>query len=84
MFERTAERLSGMVQIPTVSGKGNEALYEIGRYKEYLAQEFLHLFGSAERLDQLMQLRRNINLHRIQYRGHCYMLFQRSQSGMNA
>ena len=38
MFERTAERLSGMVQIPTVSGKGNEALYEIGRYKEYLAQ----------------------------------------------
>lgn len=50
MFERTAERLSGMVQIPTVSGKGNEALYEIGRYKEYLAQEFLHLFGSAERI----------------------------------
>lgn len=50
MFERTAERLSGMVQIPTVSGKGNEALYEIGRYKEYLAQEFSNLFGSAERI----------------------------------
>lgn len=49
MFERIARSLSGMVQIPTVSGKGNEALYEIGRYKEYLEQEFASLFRQAER-----------------------------------
>lgn len=49
MFERTAQRLCAMVQIPTVSGKGNEALYEIGRYRDYLMQEFHHLFEGAER-----------------------------------
>lgn len=49
MFEKIARSLSGMVQIPTVSGAGNEALYEIGRYKEYLEQEFANLFGQAER-----------------------------------
>lgn len=50
MFEKTAERLSGMVRIPTVSGKGNENLYEIGRYKAYLEQEFSHLFAYADRI----------------------------------
>ena len=49
MFEKIARSLSGMVQIPTVSGAGNEALYEIGRYKEYLEKEFANLFGQAER-----------------------------------
>ena len=49
MFEKIARSLSGLVQIPTVSGAGNEALYEIGRYKEYLEQEFANLFGQAER-----------------------------------
>ena len=49
MFERIARSLSGMVQIPTVSGNGNESLYEIGRYREYLEQEFEHLFAQAER-----------------------------------
>lgn len=48
MFEKIAERLSRMVQIPTVSGAGNEALYQIEQYKSYLQQEFRHLFSLAE------------------------------------
>lgn len=50
MFEEISKRLSEMVRIPTVSGKGNEAQYEIGRYREYLTSEFSHLFQNAERI----------------------------------
>lgn len=48
MFETIGERLSQMVRIPTVSGAGNEALYEIGAYRDYLKKEFCHLFGAVE------------------------------------
>lgn len=51
MFEQIAERLSAMVQIPTVSGKGNEELYEIKRYKQYLMEEFTSLFEFAEKIE---------------------------------
>lgn len=51
MFERTAERLSEMVKIPTVSGKGNETFYEIKRYKQYLENEFTTLFETAEKME---------------------------------
>ena len=47
MFEEIGRKLSGMVRIPTVSGKGNEEDYRIGAYREYLAKEFPSVFSQA-------------------------------------
>lgn len=47
MFEEIGRKLSGMVSIPTVSGKGNEEDYRIGEYREYLKKEFPHVFSRA-------------------------------------
>lgn len=43
-----SEIFSGMISIPTVSGEGNEEIYEIDRYKNYLRSQFPVLFHKAE------------------------------------
>ena len=48
MFEEIGSILSGMVSIPTVSGKGNEALYRIEDYRAFLEKTFRHLFSVGE------------------------------------
>lgn len=50
MFEEAGRKLSGMVKIPTVSGKGNEKDYRIGEYREYLKKEFANIFAQAEKI----------------------------------
>lgn len=47
MFDKIDEKLSVMVSIPTVSGRGNEADYHIGEYRAYLQKVFKSLFASA-------------------------------------
>lgn len=47
MFEEIGRKLSGMVSIPTVSGKGNEKEYHIKEYREYLEKEFPDVFCKA-------------------------------------
>ena len=36
MFENIGENLSAMISIPTVSGAGNEPIYHIEEYRNYL------------------------------------------------
>ena len=47
MFEEIGKKLSGMVSIPTVSGKGNEKNYRIREYREYLVKQFPYVFSQA-------------------------------------
>lgn len=48
MFEQIGTILSEMVQIPTVSGAGNEEQYWIGEYLECLKTNFPELFAEAQ------------------------------------
>lgn len=50
MFEEAGRILSGMVKIPTVSGKGNEEAYHIKAYRAYLRKEFPEIFSVAEEI----------------------------------
>lgn len=47
-FKKIGEKLAGMVQIATVSGAGNEAVYRIGEYRAYLKTVFAALFDAVE------------------------------------
>ena len=47
MFERIGEKLSAMAAIPTVSGKGEDADNQIGKYRAFLETAFPSLFASA-------------------------------------
>ncbi len=51
MFEEIGRKLSGMVSIPTVSGKGNEKEYHIKEYREYLEKEFPNVFFRAHMIE---------------------------------
>ena len=43
MFEDAGRKLSGMVKIPTVSGKGHEEEYHIEAYRKFLKKEFAEI-----------------------------------------
>lgn len=47
-FQEIENVLSGMLQISTISGKGNEQFYEIQRYKAYLKEMFPNVFKQAD------------------------------------
>lgn len=47
MFERIGEKLSAMAAIPTVSGTGEDADYQIGKYRAFLETAFPSLFASV-------------------------------------
>ena len=47
MFEDAGKKLSGMVKIPTVSGKGHEKEYHIEVYRTFLKKEFAEIFAIA-------------------------------------
>lgn len=48
MFENIGENLSAMISIPTVSGAGNEPIYHIEEYRNYLRTTFQTLFTAAD------------------------------------
>lgn len=50
MFEDAGRKLSGMVKIPTVSGKGHEEEYHIEAYRKFLKKEFAEIFAVAEEI----------------------------------
>ena len=50
MFEDAGKKLSGMVKIPTVSGKGHEKEYHIEVYRTFLKKEFAEIFAIAEEI----------------------------------
>ena len=50
MFEDAGRKLSGMVKIPTVSGKGHKEEYHIEAYRKFLKKEFAEIFAIAEEI----------------------------------
>jgi len=46
MFEDAGRKLSGMVKIPTVSGKGHKEEYHIEAYRKFLKKEFAEIFAA--------------------------------------
>ena len=64
MFEDIDKKLSRMVSIPTVSGKGNEENYHIEEYRNYLKEAFPHLLEGADEIIEVGAARRGC-VHRV-------------------
>ena len=57
MFEDIDKKLSRMVSIPTVSGKGNEENSHIEEYRNYLKEAFPHLLEGADEIIEVGEAR---------------------------
>lgn len=74
MFEQIGELFSKMVSIPTVSGDGNEADYQINEYMSCLREGFPKLFAEAQQIAvgdaMLLKLEKDSDEKPILFTGH--------------